>query len=437
MPDSGPPSLMTQQSFARLTTPESLVQWLCIAAIILIAMLAGHWARNSARRRAPPALPWQATLLEGLVVLAPALCALVLLLPLHTLFAARGAALAPLDLALRLSVVAVLVRAAIYTVGLLVGPNSWLHAWETRLTLIIWLVIAFQLVGWFNAIERSLDAIDLLPGKAQFSLWSLLKGLVVVTCFVLIMSVIARAIERRVMRLDNVALSTRIGISKFTYFFLVSLGSLLGINAAGVDLTALTVLTGAIGLGLGFGLQAIASNFVSGFVLLLDKSIKPGDVISFTGIAGTSTENFGWVQELRGRYVVVRDRDGVETLVPNQNLITSPVINWSYSDRKVRLKLPVRISYRDDPERALDLLLRAIEGHRRVLHEPPPVTRLMQFSDVGMDLELRFWIADPENGVNNVRSDVNRAIWRLFRESGITIPVAQHEVRMLAADRTS
>ena len=141
---------------------------------------------------------------------------------------------------------------------------------------------------------------------------------------------------------------------------------LLGINAAGVDLTALTVLTGAIGIGLGFGLQAIASNFVSGFVLLMDKSIKPGDVISFTGVTGTSTENFGWVQELRGRYVVVRDRDGVETLVPNQHLITNPVINWSYSDPRVRLKLPVRISYRDDPELALAVLLqgRALQPAR-------------------------------------------------------------------------
>ena len=148
----------------------------------------------------------------------------------------------------------------------------------------------------------------------------------------MVTSLVSRAIEARVMKLDGLALSTRIGISKFTYFFLLGLGVLLGINAAGVDLTALTVLTGAIGIGLGFGLQAIASNFVSGFVLLMDKSIKPGDVISFTGLTGTSTENFGWVQELRGRYVVVRDRDGVETLVPNQNLITNPVINWSYSD---------------------------------------------------------------------------------------------------------
>jgi small-conductance mechanosensitive channel len=205
-----------------------------------------------------------------------------------------------------------------------------------------------------------------------------------------------------------------------------------GLSVSGLDLTTLTIFTGAIGIGLGFGLQAIASNFVSGFVLLMDRSIKPGDVISFTGVGGTSTEGFGWVQELRGRYVVVRDRDGVEMLVPNQNLITNPVINWSYTDPKVRLKLPVRISYRDDPEMAMRVLLKAAEGHRRILKEPAPVSRLMHFNDYGMDLELRFWIADPQEGVNNVRSDVNRAIWRLFKEHSITIPVAQREVHFVS-----
>jgi small-conductance mechanosensitive channel len=168
-------------------------------------------------------------------------------------------------------------------------------------------------------------------------------------------------------------------------------------------------------------------------VLLLDKSIKPGDVISFTGVTGTSTENFGWVQELRGRCVVVRDRDGVDTLVPNQNLITNQIINWSYSDPKVRLKLPVRVSYQDDPEVALQVLLKAASASGRVLREPAPVSRLMNFGDSGIDLELRFWIADPQEGVNNVRSDVNRAIWRHFREHGITIPVTQHEIRMSRA----
>ena len=199
----------------------------------------------------------------------------------------------------------------------------------------------FQVLGWFSGLERTLDSIDLLPGKATFSLWALLKGIVVIVGFLIVTSLIARTIERRVMKLEGLAISTRIGISKFSTFFLVGLGVLLGINASGVDLTVLGLFTGAIGLGLGFGLQAIASNFVCGFVLLLDKSIKPGDVISFTGTTGTSTENFGWVQELRGRYIVVRDRDGVETLVPNQNLITNSVINWSYSDQRVRIRLPV------------------------------------------------------------------------------------------------
>ena len=255
----------------------------------------------------------------------------------------------------------------------------------------------------------------------------------IVTAFVVVTSLIARAIERHVMRLDQLAVSTRVGVSKFTYFLLVGLGVMLGINAAGVDVTTLNVLTGAIGLGLGFGLQAVASNFVSGFVLLMDKSIKPGDVISFTGQTGASTGNFGWVQELRGRYVVVRDRDGVDTLVPNQNLITNSFINWSYSDQRVRLKLPVTVSYDDDPELALKLLVQATENHPRILHDPAPVSRLISFEANGMALEIRFWIADPVNGVNNVRSDVNRAIWRIFREHGVRIPVPQQETRLLDA----
>jgi small-conductance mechanosensitive channel len=194
------------------------------------------------------------------------------------------------------------------------------------------------------------------------------------------------------------------------------------------------VLTGAIVFGLGFGIRDITANFVSGFVLLMDKSIKPGDVISFHQHTGTTSDNFGWVQELRGRYVVVRDRDGVESLVPNQSLITSSVINWSYSDQRVRLRLPVMISYDDDPELALELLVRATDGHPRILRDPAPVSRLISFENYGMKLEARFWIRDPMNGVNNVRSDVNRRIWRLFKDHGIKIPVAQQEVRVLEPD---
>ena len=264
-------------------------------------------------------------------------------------------------------------------------------------------------------------------------MWSVLKLLFTLTLFVLVAAWISRWLDRRLKKLSNLAPSTRIGLAKFANAFLIGLSILMGLNAAGVDLTALTVLTGAIGLGLGFGLQSIAANFVSGFVLLMDRSIKPGDVISLSGQSGTSTENFGWVQELRGRYVVVRDRDGIEMLVPNQQLISNAVINWSYTDPRIRLKLPVRVSYADDPEVALQILLTACEGQRRVLRDPPPVSRLMQFGDHGIELELRFWISDPQEGVNNVRSEVNRTIWALFKEHKITIPVAQREIRMLAA----
>ena len=398
---------------------------------LLVARLSAHRVRIWQPQAAlPPPRSARGRVVEITLIEAPFVAALLVLLLLRTLIAAAGAATALLDTAMELAATLILVRLGTYLLRLGLGPDSWMRTWEKRLTLLIWLGISFQLIGWFGALQSTLNDINLLPGRGEFTLWALLKGLVIISGFVLVTSVLARAFERRIMSVESIALSTRIGINKFSYFFLVGLGVLLGINAAGVDLTALTVLTGAVGLGLGFGLQSIASNFVSGFVLLMDKSIKPGDVISFTGMPGTSTESFGWVQALRGRYVVVRDRDGVETLVPNQSLITNPVINWSYSDRKVRLKLPVRISYRDDPEKALDLLMRAADGHPRILHEPSPVSRLMQFSDHGMDLELRFWIADPEAGVNNVRSDVNRLIWRLFRDAHITIPVAQREVHV-------
>jgi small-conductance mechanosensitive channel len=418
-----------QQLFARLASPSSLAQLVLIAIAALAGVVASHFARAwHARSPLTGAATWQSRVAEGAVLAAPAFTALVVLLVGRGLIEFTDMTPALLDVALQLAAALLIVRLALYLLRLALGPHRWLHRWETRLTIILWLLLGFSLLGWFDFIESSLDAIDLAPGKTRFTLWQLLKSIVVVTIFVVATSLVSRTIEARVMKLEGLAMSTRIGISKFSYVFLLALGVLVGINAAGVDLTALTVLTGAVGLGLGFGLQAIASNFVSGFVLLLDKSIKPGDVISFTGGTGTSTENFGWVQELRGRYVVVRDRDGVDTLVPNQNLITNTVINWSYADPKVRLKLPVRISYRDDPELALQVLLKAAQASSRVLREPAPVSRLMHFGESGIDLELRFWIADPQEGVNNVRSDVNRAIWKHFKENGITMPVAQREI---------
>lgn len=419
--------------FEQLTTPEVMFEVIALVAAALLATALSAYVKRWLRPMTGRADfgNWHKRLIVAGMVLAPSFLALVVILGLRVSFAYFGLRYELIDIAMDLATVLLLVRLCVHALSISLGPNSWIRAWELRLTFVLWAAISFQVLGWFAGIERTLDSIDLVPGKTQFSLWALLKGVVVIAGFLIVTSLIARTIERRVMKLEGIAISTRIGISKFSTFALLALGVLLGINASGVDLTALTVLTGAIGIGLGFGLQTIASNFVSGFVLLMDKSIKPGDVISFTGTTGTSSENFGWVQELRGRYIVIRDRDGVETLVPNQHFINNQVVNWSYSDQRVRIRLPVMISFHDDPELALQVLVDAAANHPRILKDPGPVSRLMSFENYGMRVEVRFWIRDPMNGVNNVRSDVNREIWRLFKKHGITIPVQQHDVRVI------
>ena len=432
------------------TLTDSIVhfgrEWLTLATfvglgLLAVAVAAGWYAARATHRwldlTAPGTAARPGVLRDALLLAIPYGTTLLVLVTTRGLVGLARLDTRMLDGALLLLLGLAGIRAAVFGLRVSLGPRSWLRAWELRAVLVLWFFLAMHLFGWLEALAGFLDSIAVAPakkGEAPLTLWSIIRSLFTVIAFVIVSAWIGRWIERRVGLVQGLAPGTRIAVSKFTFAFLIGLGVLLGLSASGLNLGALGIFGGALGLGLGFGLQAIAANFVSGFVLLMDKSIKPGDVISFTGTIGTSTEGFGWVQELRGRYVVVRDRDGVETLVPNQNLITNQVINWSYSDKRVRLKLPVRVSYDDDPELAMQALLEAAEDIGRILREPAPVARLMGFHDYGMDLELRFWIADPENGVNNVRSDVNRSIWRVFRQHGIRIPRAQLDIRLRDAE---
>lgn len=417
-----------------LLTPTSLLQLAAIAIAILVAWWFGRQVRNTERGKlALVQTGFQARLTEALMITSPHLAALVLIAAFGGVLHALKSNSRMVDLAITLSGLLLLIRFAVYVVRVSLGNRT--KGWGNIITFAVWSVLALHVLGWFDPLVQAFDSVGISAGNKRITLWSVIKVLFTVGAFILVAVWIARWVERRLMSMQGLALSMRIGIAKFSQAFLIGLSILLGLNAAGLDLTTLNIFTGAIGIGLGFGLQAITANFVSGFVLLMDRSIKPGDVISFTGTTGTSTEGFGWVQELRGRYVVVRDRDGVETLVPNQNLITNPVINWSYTDPRVRLKLPVRVSYKCDPEQALALLLQAAEDQPRILRDPKPVSRMMGFNDYGFDLELRFWIADPQEGVNNIRSDVNRSIWRLFKANDITIPVAQREVILEMRER--
>jgi small-conductance mechanosensitive channel len=416
-------------ALSTLQEPDNFLQ----VALVAAALLLGWWAARFARSHlavAPEPENLHDRLRELLYIGAPPALTFAILAAFDGFLHAVGLRADMVDVAVQLIGLLLLIRVVIYILRVSLGTRARLKGWGAAITGVVWLFLALHLLGWGDEVIRVLDSIGMQAGKTRISVWSVMKLLVTVSVFVLIALWASRWLERHVLRLDALAPTMRIGIAKFMQAFLVGLSVLVGLNAAGLDLTTLNVLTGAIGIGLGFGLQSIAANFVSGFVLLMDRSIKPGDVISFTGTTGTATEGFGWVEELRGRYVVVRDRDGVETLVPNQNLITNPVINWSYTDPKVRLKLPIRVSYKDDPELAMQLLLQSTEGHPRIIRDPAPVARLMGFGDHGIELELRFWIPDPQEGVNNVRSDVNRRIWRLFKEHGVTIPVAQREIRV-------
>ena len=328
-----------------------------------------------------------------------------------------------LNLAVPLLTSLATIRIAVYFLRKTFRPGPVVKAWENLIATSVWIVVALHLLGWLPAVLEGLDSMAVQVGGNRVSVLAVIKLILAVALLWVLALWLARLIENRINQADYVNASMQVALVKLSKFVLLVLAFLLALYAVGIDLTALTVFGGALGVGLGFGLQRIASNFISGFIVLFDRSIRPGDVI-------TIGDKFGWVQELRARYVVVRDRDGVERLIPNETLITNEVINWSYSDRNVRLKIPVSISYDNDPEQALGLLKDAAKANPRVLADPEPATRLMAFGDNGIELELRVWIQDPQAGLANVRSDINLAIWRAFKAAGIVIPYPQRDLHI-------
>ncbi len=305
------------------------------------------------------------------------------------------------------------------------SPSQALKAWEGFISLSVWSLVALHLIGWLPDIIQALDDLAITFGDSRLSLLSILELLIAIVFFIVLASWLTRLIESQTRRSIHINASMQVMLTKVSKFSLYGLAILFALKSVGIDLTVFAVFSGAIGVGIGFGLQKIFSNFISGFILLFDRSISPGDVISIG-------DRFGWVQSLHARYIVVKDRDGVETLIPNENLITSEVTNWSYSDRAVRQRIPVQISYDDDPEQAMKLLIDATEDKTRVLKNPPPAARLRGFGNNGIDLELRIWINDPESGIANVISDINLSIWKSFKENKISIPFPQRDVRILS-----
>jgi len=269
-----------------------------------------------------------------------------------------------------------------------------------------------------------LDSIAIDFGSFRFSALSLLKAAVVTAALFTFARLTTNDFAQRIRGNADVSPSMQELLVKFLRVGLYGAAFFIGLKAVGFDLTGLAVLSGAIGVGLGFGLQKVVSNLVSGIIILLDKSVKPGDVISLG-------DTFGWINTLGARYVSVVTRDGKEYLIPNEDLITGQVVNWSHSNDLVRLDLTFGTSYGDDPHEVRAIAIEAANASPRVLMDPPPMCHITNFGDSSVDYVLRFWIRDPSSGLTNIRGEVYLALWDAFHANGVRIPFPQREVRVL------
>ncbi|MEL6617853.1 MAG: mechanosensitive ion channel domain-containing protein [Pseudomonadota bacterium] len=287
-----------------------------------------------------------------------------------------------------------------------------------------WIYVTLYVLGIVDETAEILDAAALTIGEFRLSLLLIVQGIVIIGVLLALARFVTTTTSSRIQANEDISPSMRVLIVKVVQIVFYAFAFFAGVRALGIDLTGLAVLSGAIGVGLGFGLQKVVSNLVSGVIILLDKSIKPGDVISLG-------ETFGWIQTLGARYASVVTRDGKEYLIPNEDLITGQVVNWSHSNEFVRLDIYFGTSYGCDPHQVRALAIEAAKGVERVLSSRPPVCHIVGFGDSSVDYILRFWITDPTGGLTNIRGNVYLALWDTFKENDISIPFPQREVRLL------
>ena len=291
-------------------------------------------------------------------------------------------------------------------------------------TWVAWIWVTLHLLLLTDPFAEFLDSVALSVGDFRLSLLTVLKALAITGLMLAGARTLSRLITGRLSKNEDISPTMRVLTAKLLQVVLFSLAVIVGLKAVGFDLTGLAVFSGAVGVGLGFGLQKVVSNLVSGVIILLDKSVKPGDVISLG-------DTFGWIEELGARYVSVVTRDGKEYLIPNEDLVTGQVVNWSHTNDFVRLDLNFGASYDDDPHQVSEIAIAAAVTVDRVLAHRRPVCWITGFGDSSVDYVLRFWIRDASTGLTNVRGQVFLALWDAFKENGISIPFPQREVRVM------
>ena len=397
-----------------------------LANLLQILVVLGAWGVAWVLHRPGGHLVEQITQLHRLTRYAYATrrIALPLVLPVIWLFLLWLVSTAALKAGLPRQVLAIAVTLLTAWVAIRLAANFIATPfWQRVATISAWTVAALNVVGLLDRVVVLLDSMDFQLGDLRLSVLSLAKAAALLVALLWGAGSVSRILEQRVRFVPNLSPSAQVLIGKTTKIVLVVLAVLITLNSVGIDLTALAVFTGAIGLGLGFGLQKVVSNLISGMILLMDRSVKPGDVIAIG-------DTYGWINALGARYVSVVTRDGIEHLIPNEHLISTPVENWSYSDRRVRQHLPIGVSYESDPRKAMELAVQAAGEFDRILKEPAPTCLLKGFGESQIDLELRVWIEDAEKGLSNLKSGVYLRVWDLFHENGVQFPYRQTDLHI-------
>ena len=391
--------------------------------VVLIAMLAGAALGTLvSRRRAPELTSRQALLRAMLVGITFPLVACVLLWLFCLTPYGMNAGMLP-KLAVPVFASLAVIRAVARVLRGLFPKSPSVRTFINAVSVVIWLGVVLHIGGLLPVVEQELESIVIPLGKTQASALTVLQGLALVACTLLGALWLSSALESRLMA-TSITMSLRLVMSRFLRAILFVLALLIALAAVGIDLTVLSVFGGALGVGLGLGLQKIAANYVSGFAILLEGSFRVGDSVKIDNFEGQITNIFT-------RYTVVRAANGRESVVPNEMFIVNRVENLSLENKHVAFNTKLQIDYGSDVDLARSLMAAAALAQDRVLSEPGPLAMLTDFAPDGLELTLGYWIADPENGINNVRSDINLAIWRAFQAHGIKVPFAQRVIRVV------
>lgn len=305
-----------------------------------------------------------------------------------------------------------------------VKPKGASAKWLVFMTIAITLVLGG--LGHFDLIKQYTDTASLSfkVGTYQISLYNILKSALIIVLVFWTAAIVADIAETRIKKIRKMRAATRDLVLKIIHILIYFLSFLIALDILGIDLTTLTVFSGALGIGLGFGLQKIASNFISGLILLLEKSVEQDDLVELTD--GT----FGFVRKSGARYTLIETFDGKEMMIPNEEFITTRVINWTFTNTKGRVEITIGVSYNSDIEKARELILEAAKEHPRCIETPEPKCYLRNFGDSSVDFILHFWVADVTAGRWEPQSEVMFAIWRKFRKNNISIPFPQRDLHI-------